>query len=260
VRTLNEKKEIKISLSTFFLIIAIIVIIIMGYSIYNLSAKNSKKSETVAVENDSELAYLNNDENIVSSNKENETNNTSTVNTTTNNTNTTDSTSTTSTTNTTSSYNSNFSNSVFDNLDENATIVVPIWAYSGYSNITINSKHEAYWHNQGNDTFPETSNTKVADNVINAWYCPLGQDIESNACLLFLKEDGSVTYIRFYIEKSTNEDSFVSCTEEKTLKGISGISNVLVVENGFYGAMLIKEDGTRLALDLTKLDDLTDPN
>ena len=80
------------------------------------------------------------------------------------------------------SYNKNFAKNVFNELDENAEIVVPIWAYSGNSQITINNKKEAYWYNEGNDTFPETSNEKVADNVINAWYCPLGQDIESNAC------------------------------------------------------------------------------
>ena len=36
-----ENKEVKMSLSTFFLIIAIIVIIIMGYFMYRLS--NEKK-------------------------------------------------------------------------------------------------------------------------------------------------------------------------------------------------------------------------
>ena len=157
------------------------------------------------------------------------------------------------------SYNKNFAKNVFNELDENAEIVVPIWAYSGNSQITINNKKEAYWYNEGNDTFPETSNEKVADNVINAWYCPLGQDIESNACILFLKDDGKITYIRFFIDEGTNGVSFVNCTEEQTLEEINSISNVLVVENGFYGAIFIKEDGTTMSMPLTKLDDLTNP-
>lgn len=157
----------------------------------------------------------------------------------------------------TNSYNKNFSESVYKKLDKDGTIVIPIWAYKDYSAITINSKKEAYWFNEGNDTFPENSNIKIADNVINAWYCPLGQDIESNSCLLFLKEDGSVTYIRFFLENASTENSYVNVTKEKTLDKISDISNVIVVENGFYGVMFIKEDGTVMTLSLTELDDLT---
>lgn len=160
----------------------------------------------------------------------------------------------------TNSYNKNFSESVYKKLDKDGTIVIPIWAYKDYSSITINSKKEAYWFNEGNDTFPENSNIKIADNVINAWYCPLGQDIESNSCLLFLKEDGSVTYIRFFLENASTENSYVNVTKEKTLDKISDISNVIVVENGFYGVMFIKEDGTVMTLSLTELDDLTNKN
>ncbi len=157
----------------------------------------------------------------------------------------------------TNTYNKNFSESVYKKLDKDGTIVIPIWAYKDYSAITINSKKEAYWFNEGNDTFPENSNIKIADNVINAWYCPLGQDIESNSCLLFLKEDGSITYIRFFLDNSSTENSYVNVTKEKTLDKISDISNVIVVENGFYGVMFIKEDGTVMTLSLTELDDLT---
>ena len=157
----------------------------------------------------------------------------------------------------TNTYNKNFSESVYKKLDKDGTIVIPIWAYKDYSAITINSKKEAYWFNEGNDTLPENSNIKIADNVINAWYCPLGQDIESNSCLLFLKEDGSITYIRFFLDNSSTENSYVNVTKEKTLDKISDISNVIVVENGFYGVMFIKEDGTVMTLSLTELDDLT---
>ena len=59
---------------------------------------------------------------------------------------------------------------------------------------------------------------------------------------MFLKEDGSVTYIRFYLDNSSTKTPF---------------SNVIVVENGFYGAIFVKEDGTALSVSLTKLDELT---
>lgn len=247
-----EKEPIKVKLLTVCLIIALIVIGVMGYFIYefynkkeiavseitDLKSKISSLDNTIeSIKNENtttndkqkEDTKVNDEQNEI--NKKNE-----------------------------QLYNSNFASSVFKKLDKKATIVIPIWAYSGYSNITINSKHQAYWNNQANDTFPETSNNKVAENVINAWYCPLGQDIESNACLLFLKKDGSVTYIRFYLDKDSSGNSFVNCSKEKKLSGISNISNVLIVENGFYGAIFVKEDGTTMNLDCTKLDELTKQN
>jgi len=217
---MEEKKEIKIRLSTFLLIISIIVIIVMGIFMYKL---NNDKNTLIQknTELQAQVGALNTKDNSLSS--------------------------------AVSKYNKNFSNSVFNKLNKETSIVVPIWAYNNYSEVTINKNHEAFWNNQGNDTFPETSNNKVASNVINAWYCPLGQDIKSNGCLLFLKEDGSVTYIRFYLDNSSTGNQFVNVTEEKTLKEISDISNVLVVEDGFYGTIFIKEDGTTLSVSLTKL-------
>lgn len=50
-KKVEEKKSIKVSLSTVFLILAIIAIIIMGYYIYNISAQNKIANE--------ELNYLN---------------------------------------------------------------------------------------------------------------------------------------------------------------------------------------------------------
>ena len=228
---MEGKKGIKISLSTLFLIIAKKVIAIMGFYMYKIC--NTKE------------ATINTKTSIASN--ENVKN-----------------------TQVATSYNKNFSESVFNKLAElskqgeeekiEATIRIPIWVYNNFSCISINSKHEAYWYNQGseNSVFPETSNSKVADNVINAWYCLLRQSIESNACLLFLKEDGSVTYIRFYLD-SDNGVSFVNCTKEKKLNGISDISNVLVVEGGAYGSIFIKEDGTAMTLSVFELEDLTMP-
>lgn len=44
-KKMEEKKSIKVSLSTVFLILAIIAIIIMGYYIYNISAQNKIANE-----------------------------------------------------------------------------------------------------------------------------------------------------------------------------------------------------------------------
>ena len=256
---MEEKNVAKISLSTFLLIIAIIAIVIMGVFIYKLN-----NDKTVEVQKSTELQAQ------VNSLKTQNNSLNSTITTLQEN----SSNEITTTTVTEKSeednlnnnieknvaeYNKNFSNSVFNKLNTGTNIIVPIWAYRNYSEITINKNHEAFWNNQGNDTFPETSNTKVASNVVNAWYCPLGQDIESNGCLLFLKENGNVTYIRFYLDNSSTGNQFVNVTEEKTLNEISKISNVLVIEDGFYGALFIKEDGTTVPVSLTKLDELTNP-
>lgn len=201
---MEEKKEIKIRLTTVLLIISVIVIIVMGIFMYKLiNDKNTQiqmnnelqaqvgalktQNNSLSRENNTTVSEKS-EENNVKDNKEG---------------------------NAVSKYNKNFSDSVFNKLNKGTSIIIPIWAYQNYSEVTINKNHEAFWNNQGNDTFPETSNQKVASNVVNAWYCPLGQDIESNGCLLFLKEDGSVTYIRFYLDNSSTGNQFVNVTEEK---------------------------------------------
>lgn len=95
----------------------------------------------------------------------------------------------------------------------------------------------------------ENSNSKVADNVTNSWYCSFGTNIESGACLLFLKEDGSVSYIRYYLDDNSN----VNATDEKVLEGVSNISNVLVEDS----IKFVQEDGTAIDMSLTELDNLT---
>lgn len=253
---MEEKNATKISLSTFLLIIAIIAIVIMGVFIYKLNNENTIEIQKSADLQAQVISLKNQNNNLSSTINMSQENNADNIETTTvleksedNNLQT----------NSEEQYNKNFSNSVFSKLNEGTNIIVPIWTYKNYSEVTINKNHEAFWNNQGNDIFPETSNNKVATNVVNAWYCPLGQDIESNGCLLFLKEDGSVTYIRFYLDNSSNGNQFVNVTKEKTLEQISKISNVLVVEDSFYGAIFIKEDGTALSISLTKLDELTNP-
>ena len=251
---MEEKNGNKCSLSTFLLIIAIIAIILMGLIIYRLNndktteIQKSTELQTQVNSLKTQVANSKNNESISQDNTSNVINNTTIAE------------------NISEpdvkesielKYNKNFSNDVFNKLTKSTKIVIPIWAYRNYSEVTINKNHEAFWNNQGSDTFPESSNTKVASNVVNAWYCPLGQDITSNGCLLFLKDNGSVTYIRFYLDNSSTKNQFVNVSKEKKLNGISDISNVLVVEDGFYGAMFIKENGKTVSMSFTKLDDLT---
>lgn len=62
-----EKREYKISLSTFFLILAIISILVMGYAIYNLS--NQKVQNDIKVANlEEKVSQLEKSENIVNKN------------------------------------------------------------------------------------------------------------------------------------------------------------------------------------------------
>lgn len=56
---MEEKKSSKVSLPTFFLILAIIVIIIMGYYIYNISAQNKAANEELNALN-AEISNLKN--------------------------------------------------------------------------------------------------------------------------------------------------------------------------------------------------------
>lgn len=257
---MEEKNVTKISLSTFLLVLAIIAIIVMGIFIYKLNNdKNTEiqKSTELQAQVNTLKTQNNNLSGTINTLQENRSN--EITNTTISEKNEENNLNNTIEERISLEYNKNFSNSVYNKLDTGTNIIVPIWAYRNYSEVTINKNHEAFWNNQGNDTFPETSNTKVASNVVNAWYCPLGQDIESNGCLLFLKENGSVTYIRFYLDNSPTGNQFVNVTEEKTLKEISNISNVLVIEDGFYGALFIKEDGTTVTVSPTKLDELTNP-
>lgn len=55
---MNEKKSIKISLSTFFLILSLIIIIIMGFVIYKLYTQNMNK--LTANTNDSNIQPITN--------------------------------------------------------------------------------------------------------------------------------------------------------------------------------------------------------
>ena len=244
---MKEKNEAKTNVSTILLVVAIIVIITMGYFVYKLynektivtdkvSKLNSKISELENVQkNMDDSSDKINDEN---DNAEKSSNNTNV-------------------------YRSNFSKSVVKELGEDNMIYVDLSGYddnNGDGYVSINNKHEAYIYLSGIKEYSSANKLKkISDNVVNAWYCEEGQ-AAGNSFIIFLKEDGTVTYVRFRTNNTTNWKTVFE-SEEKELKGITDISDIVKIEGGDengiggMGVLLIKSDGT--CLPYSTLDDLT---
>jgi len=156
-----------------------------------------------------------------------------------------------------SSYLVNFHKDVYNELGKNNEILVTLSDIdyeesTGY--LSINDSHEAKLSLFKKDsTSPETQ--KLADDVINAWYCKQGQ-APGNNYILFLKKDGTVTYVRFRTENQITRLD----TEEKTINGIKNISNIISISGndskgiGGNGVLIIKNDGT--CYKYSSLDDL----
>lgn len=249
---MEEKNVTKISLSTFLLIIAIIAIIVMGIFIYKLN-----NDKTTAIQKSYELQSQVNNLNgtigdlQVKSNNISEIANDEKANTSEKNEEKTD---------TQNNYISNFRQSISKELGEDNMIYLNLTSIDyndGTGYVSVNNKHEAHIYLSNFKEFSSGSNLKkIADNVVNVWYCEQGQ-VPGNNYIVFLKEDGSVTYVRFRTT-SNGKTNFES--EEKTLKGITNISNIVTIEGGDengiggVGVLFIKEDGT--CLPYSTLDDL----
>ena len=248
---MKEENVVKISLTTLLLLLAIIAIIVMGYFMYKLN--NDKKAE---VQKSTDLQSQVDSLNGTVSDLQGRINSISEIasdgnpNTVTENDEKLD---------TQNSYITNFSQSVSKELGENNMIYINLTGID-YNNCTgyvsVNNKHEAHIYLSNFNEFSSASNLKkIADNVVNVWYCEQGQ-APGNNYIVFLKEDGSVTYVRF--RTSDGKTDFES--EEKTLNGITNISNIVTIEGndaygiGGVGVLLIKEDGT--CLPYSTLDDL----
>lgn len=238
---MEEKNLAKFRLSKVLLVIAIIAIIVMGFFIYKLS-----KDKTTEVQKSTELQTQVNTLNEAVNNLQENVNETDAEND--------------EKVETQNSYITNFSQSVSNELGQNNAIRINLNAIdfnnsTGY--VSINNKHEAYIYLSNFDGFSSANNpTKIADNVVNAWYCIQGQ-APGNNYIIFLKEDGSVTYVRF---RSTGDGKTTFESEEKTLNGITNISNIVPIEGsdangiGGYGVLFIKNDGT--CIPFSTLDDL----
>ncbi len=225
---MKEKKTLKIILSTFLLILAIIIITIMGLFIYKLNNEKTKE-----IEKSMELQSQINNLNATISDLQEKINVIE---------------------NTESNYTTNFNNSVFKELGEGNSISIELTGID-YNNtctgyVTVNNKHEAYIYLSNFSEFSSAGDLKkIADNVVNVWYCEEGQTYGNNS-IVFLKEDGTVTYVRF---KTTIGAETIFESEEKTLNGITDISNIIQIHGGVInggiggkGVLFIKNDGTCL--------------
>ena len=158
----------------------------------------------------------------------------------------------------TNEYIKNFNESVSKELGNDNMIYVQLSSidYNGENGyVSVNNKNEAEIMLEDRYSTPK----KIADNVVNVWHCEQGQ-APGNSYIIFLKKDGTVTYVRFRTDSSTgNKTVFES--DEKVLKGITNISNIITIEGndengiGGIGVLFIKNDGT--CLPYSTLDDLT---
>ena len=149
----------------------------------------------------------------------------------------------------TNEYIKNFNESVSKELGNDNMIYVQLSSidYNGENGyVSVNNKNEAEIMLEDRYSTPK----KIADNVVNVWHCEQGQ-APGNSYIIFLKEDGTVTFVRFRTDSSTgNKTVFES--DEKVLKGITNISNIITIEGndengiGGIGVLFIKSDGTCL--------------
>ena len=219
-------EEKKVKLSTVIIFLLLIVIIAGGVYIYKLQAKETKISNKPSENSNTSInEEIPNKE--ISEKSTNE-------------------------------YIKNFNESVSKELGNDNMIYVQLSSidYNGENGyVSVNNKNEAEIMLEDRYSTPK----KIADNVVNVWHCEQGQ-APGNSYIIFLKEDGTVTYVRFRTDSSTgNKTVFES--DEKVLKRITNISNIITIEGndengiGGIGVLFIKSDGT--CLPYSTLDDLT---
>ncbi len=219
-------EEKKVKLSTVIIFLLLIVIIVGGVYIYKLQTKETEVSNKSSENSNTSInEEIPNKE--ISEKSTNE-------------------------------YIKNFNKSVSKELGNDNMIYVQLSSidYNGRNGyVSVNNKNEAEIMLEDEYSTPK----KIADNVVNVWHCEQGQ-APGNSYIIFLKEDGTVTYVRFRTDSSTgNKTVFES--DEKVLKGITNISNIITIEGndengiGGIGVLFIKNDGT--CLPYFSLDDLT---
>ena len=228
---MEEKKGSKSTILVCLLVLALIAIAAMGVYIYKL--KNEKcvaetKSAVSQIANtttETAIDTIDTTENIIDTTEEK----TSDIN---------------------NDYNTNFTTSVAKVLGTDNMIDVRLDNYDGnhaYGNITVNNKKEAYIYLSTLSEYSDANNLKkVADDVVNVWYCPQGQ-APGQDYIVFSKTDGSVTCVRFRL---TADGKITFDPQEREVNGITNISTVVPIEGndangiGGYGVLFIKLDGT----------------
>lgn len=157
-------------------------------------------------------------------------------------------------------YNANFSASVSKELGTDNMIYVRLDNYDdkqGNGYVSVNDKNEAHIYLSNLSEYSNASSLKkIADNVVNVWYCGQGQ-APGQDYIVFSKIDGSVTCVRFRLGADGN---VTFDAQERVVSDITNISNVVPIEGndangiGGYGVLFIKLDGT--CYPYSTLDDL----
>jgi flagellar basal body-associated protein FliL len=147
-------------------------------------------------------------------------------------------------------YYTNFTTSVAKEIGTDNKIDVRLDNYDdnhAYGEITVNNKKEAHIYLSTISDYSDPNNLKkVADDVVNVWFCQQGQ-VHGDDYIIFSKTDGSVTCVRFRL---TSEGKVTFDPQERVVKGITNISAVVPIEGndfngiGGYGVLFIKLDGT----------------
>ena len=126
---------------------------------------------------------------------------------------------------------------------------------NGY--VSVNDKNEAHIYLSNLSEYSNASSLKkIADNVVNVWYCAQGQ-APGQDYIVFSKIDGSVTCVRFRLGADGN---VTFDAQERVVSDITNISNVVPIEGndangiGGFGVLFIKLDGT--CYPYSTLDDL----
>ena len=159
-----------------------------------------------------------------------------------------------------SNYNANFSASVSKELGTDNMIYVRLDNYDdkqGNGYVSVNDKNEAHIYLSNLSEYSNASSLKkIADNVVNVWYCGQGQ-APGQDYIVFSKTDGSVTCVRFRLGADGN---VTFDAQERVVSDITNISNVVPIEGndangiGGFGVLFIKLDGT--CYPYSTLDDL----
>lgn len=243
---MKEKNGEKVGMLRAFLIIAIIIIAVMGYLVYKLYTEKANETEKISSLNN-QISQLKNTDKTSGENDSTDKEDKSVSEKATD----------------TNQYIEKFNNSVTKELGDDNEIYINLASIDdngGKGYVSINNKHEAHIYINNIKEYSVASNLKkISDNVINAWYCEEGQ-APGNSYIVFLKEDGTVTYVRFRTDNSTNWKTTFEA-EEKEFKGIKDIIDIIPInggdENGIggMGVLLINKDGT--CLPYSTLEDLT---
>lgn len=218
---MEEKKEIKISLTTFLLVIAIIVILIMGYVLFNLSTQKTGgvKEKELQQEVDTLKAQINNYEEQAVTNTENQNDNNENI----------------------KEELSNNSYSIYaNNLIKRRNATTGEWYRSTKQmetgeniTISIDNKGTAYLELTGELANKYGKKHKILENALMCKFIKFNQDVTDY--LYFICEDGSVAVVSILTDIKTDTTSY------KEYKNIINILTTLDTNvEGFEGTPIQK--------------------